>query len=187
MGDRLARYIEVASPGRRLLALLIDGLVLLLLQLAAYNLGLRVELTSPWGLPIVGSYPLWIPRCLLYLLLANTPHFAYFLVLEPATQGFTIGKRLTGIRVAEGGRPACVKACAVRNILRVVDYMPTSYLVGIVSVLLDRRSRRVGDLLAGTVVVRWPIRERPQPTPAPTTVYPESTKVPRTATGSRSS
>ena len=46
---------------------------------------------------------------------------------------------------------------------------------------LDKRNRRVGDRVAGTVVVRWPIRDRPQPTPAPMTVYPQSTRVPRKA------
>jgi len=173
----VVRYLEVAPLWRRWLALFVDATIVLWFQVLVFNVGIRPSI-PPIGPPIA----VWAVRYGLSLLLSQFPHFGYFLVLECATGGFTVGKRLLGIRVAEGPRPASPGACAVRDILRVVDYLPFSYAIGIISVFLDRRSRRVGDRIAGTVVIRWPIRDRPHPTPAPQTVYPNSTRIPRKTT-----
>jgi len=175
----LARYIELAPLGRRFLALLLDGVLLTLIYVIASNTDFRYGFSFSWVARGTGSIVVW--RYFLSLLFAQIPTFIYFLVLETVTNGLTLGKSVMGVRVAENGQPASRKACLIRNVVRLVDYLPVSYLVGILSVSVDRKMRRVGDIVAGTVVVRWPIRERPNPSPAPRTVYPSSTKVPRKA------
>lgn len=77
--------------------------------------------------------------------------------------GQTLGKKAVGLRTiqASGVRMTFVQA-VIRNLVRIVDLLPALYLVGGVSMLLDSRSRRLGDMAAGTVVVRE--RRSPLPT-----------------------
>lgn len=87
----------------------------------------------------------------------------YYLLFETLWNGQTPGKRLLGIRVIqENGRPLDFFTSAARNVLRVVDMLPVFYLVGIVSVFLSARCKRLGDYVAGTVVVK---EYRPQDAP----------------------
>ena len=86
-------------------------------------------------------------------------YFALVLVYYFATEaawGQTLGKRLLGLRVAErdgGGRPGPGKV-AVRTLLRIVDGFPAFYLLGLIVMLVTPGKQRVGDLAAGTTVVR---------------------------------
>ena len=76
------------------------------------------------------------------------------------------------------GSPITFFTSAVRNVLRLVDILPGMYLVGIVTILVTRQNQRLGDVAAGTLVVRErtgqpSLRElrvaQPQPAPAPAT------------------
>jgi uncharacterized RDD family membrane protein YckC len=81
--------------------------------------------------------------------------FVYDIVFEVLGSGRTPGKRWAGLRVVQdGGDPVGWGASAVRNVVRLVDLLPGMYLVGSLCVLLSSRSQRVGDLIAGTIVVR---------------------------------
>ncbi len=86
--------------------------------------------------------------------------FVYDIVFEVFGSGRTPGKRSVGLRVVRsGGQPVGFVASAVRNLLRLVDLLPTLYLVGAISVIVSAHNQRLGDLAAGTIVVR----ERSQP------------------------
>lgn len=86
----------------------------------------------------------------------------YHILLE-GTWGRTVGKRLVGIRVAgDGGEPCTYWAATVRTLLRFVDWLPAGYLAAFVSMACTERRRRLGDLVAGTVVVRDGDREARQ-------------------------
>jgi hypothetical protein len=64
---------------------------------------------------------------------------------------------MTHLRVVrEQGNPVDLPASAIRNLLRVIDLLPGAYLVGLLSVLLTKRNQRLGDLAAGTLVIRDP-------------------------------
>jgi uncharacterized RDD family membrane protein YckC len=78
----------------------------------------------------------------------------YFIYLE-GTYGQTFGKRLMNIVVVttDGGDVGYVEA-TLRHLLRIVDNFPFFYIVGFVAIFLTERNQRVGDLVAGTVVVR---------------------------------
>jgi len=79
----------------------------------------------------------------------------YYLLFEYFWQGRTPGKRAMGIRVVmDGGYPLTFTAAAVRNLMRLADFLPLLYALGIVSAFVSRRSKRLGDFAAGTLVVR---------------------------------
>jgi uncharacterized RDD family membrane protein YckC len=79
----------------------------------------------------------------------------YDIGFEVLNSGRTPGKRLNGLRVVrESGAPVTFATSAVRNVLRVVDILPGTYLVGMIAILVTRRNQRLGDLAAGTLVVR---------------------------------
>ena len=81
--------------------------------------------------------------------------FFYDVLFEVLGGGRTPGKRATGLRVvASGGRAITLGRSAVRNIMRVIDILPGFYAVGMVVIFATPRNQRVGDLVAGTHVVR---------------------------------
>jgi uncharacterized RDD family membrane protein YckC len=77
------------------------------------------------------------------------------ILFEVRAGGRTPGKRVLGLRVVQSdGAPVGLRASAVRNLLRLVEGLPLSYLPAITCILLTRSNQRLGDLAAGTVVVR---------------------------------
>jgi len=82
-------------------------------------------------------------------------YIGYDVLFETLASGRTPGKRATGLRVlsADGGSEDAVSSL-VRNMLRLIDGLPLSYIPGIVSILVTKRNQRIGDLAAGTIVVR---------------------------------
>lgn len=78
----------------------------------------------------------------------------FYPVLFEVTRGTTPGKQAMGLRVVhDNGTPVGWPASLLRNLLRAVDFFPLLYGTAIVSMLCDHRSRRLGDLAAGTLVV----------------------------------
>jgi uncharacterized RDD family membrane protein YckC len=81
--------------------------------------------------------------------------FVYDVALETLNHGRTIGKQATGIRVVgTAGEPIRFVASAVRNVLRIIDFLPFFYLVGSVAIVTTAHDQRLGDLAAGTIVTR---------------------------------
>ena len=78
----------------------------------------------------------------------------YFILFEWLLNGQTPGKRMLHVRVIkQGGYALRFFDTLLRNLLRVVDFLPLFYGVGLTSLLLTRDSQRLGDLVAGTLVV----------------------------------
>jgi uncharacterized RDD family membrane protein YckC len=81
--------------------------------------------------------------------------FFYDVLFEVLGGGRTPGKRLNGLRVVRsGGRPITLVRSALRNILRIIDILPGFYAVGMTVIFISPKNQRVGDLAAGTHVVR---------------------------------
>jgi uncharacterized RDD family membrane protein YckC len=84
--------------------------------------------------------------------------FGYDVLFEVRSRGRTLGKRWTGLRVVRaGGQPITFVPSCVRNVMRIVDFLPATYALGMLSIFVTRRNQRLGDLAAGTLIVR----ERP--------------------------
>jgi uncharacterized RDD family membrane protein YckC len=91
-----------------------------------------------------------------------------FVAFELLLNGRSPGKRLAGLRVVRvGGQPVGFLASLLRNLFRIVDFLPTVYLFGSVLILATTRNQRLGDLAAGTLVIRDRVAaERAVPTAA---------------------
>ena len=88
--------------------------------------------------------------------------WGYFVFCEWFFDGRTVGKRAMGLRtIQERGVRITFFQAALRNLLRIADFLPGGYLVGATTTIFDRHGRRLGDLAAGTLVVR--VRTSPMP------------------------
>jgi hypothetical protein len=81
--------------------------------------------------------------------------WGYYIAFEMLWNGQSPGKRAIGLRVVrEGGRPITFVSSAIRNLIRIVDFLPAFYGIGVVVMFVDRRARRLGDLAGGTLVIK---------------------------------
>lgn len=144
-------HYAVAGAGSRCLAATVDTLLLLLLQaaLGAVIVGIGTLLSDPGGGPL-SNLLLAVWGALAFALT-----WGFYMAFELLWSGQTPGKRLFGLRVVrEGGRPLDASAAAIRNLIRAVDLLPFAYGLGVLTMIADRHARRLGDLAAGTLVVR---------------------------------
>ena len=126
---RDASHLEDAGVALRFVAVLLDTIIVFL------PLAIVIELLNGRG---------WVPLALA---------IGYYILCE-ALFGMTLGKRMVGIRVvADDGEEVGLNAAVIRNVLRVVDGL-FFYLVGALIALSSERGRRLGDHIAGTLVVR---------------------------------
>lgn len=151
--EAVAFSYALAGLGSRMLAFALDLLVLGLV-LTAESVVAWIVFAGLQGLGEAGFAILpWVGGA--FVVTAFVTFWGYFIVLEAVVAGRTPGKRSLGIRVVreDGGRIGLLDA-VVRNILLIVDLLPGTFAVGIVSILLTPRAQRLGDLAAGTIVVR---------------------------------
>jgi uncharacterized RDD family membrane protein YckC len=140
---------DVAGIGSRFLAAIVDTLLVLLLQgaLLAVMVGLLSRADSGSGAQSV-LLAVWGTLSFLFL-------WGYYIVFELIWNGQSPGKRAVGLRVVRtGGRPITFVASAIRNLVRLIDFLPGLYGVGVVTMFIDGQARRLGDLAAGTLVVK---------------------------------
>ncbi len=155
--EQIELSYDLAGLGSRGLARLLDGLIQAAVSMAiifAFGLGgaLLSSVSRRW-LDVDGTL-LAILGLSLIIVLIFVVLFGYDIFFELAWNGQTPGKRAAGIRVlTTRGEPVTLVHVLVRNLLRLVDFLPSSYIAGIVCMLLTRRSQRLGDLAAGTIVV----------------------------------
>jgi uncharacterized RDD family membrane protein YckC len=143
--EQVAIEFNIAGIGSRFMAVLIDNFIQAAITIAAVLLGAIVM--SAGKVPALWSMALLI----LWVFLVYWGYFTYF---ETKWAGQTPGKKLVKIRVIKtDGRPIGLMDAMVRNLIRVIDYLPSAYLVGIVSMFVDSKNRRLGDFAAGTLVV----------------------------------
>lgn len=148
--ERVSLYFVLASVGNRFLAAAIDHaiqmVILISLVLVIYYSGsqrLNLGISSNWiaALAIIGALVVYM---------------GYFAIFETIWSGQSPGKRLMRLRVIrDDGRPMGFYEAFVRNLIRLIDMAPPpSYAAGVVSIILSPESRRLGDYVAGTVVIK---------------------------------
>ena len=154
---------EIVGPGHRFIAALIDStliaavfaalIMLLVAVMGAIGEGGEASFIeggsdSPAGWMIGAVYAV-------FAILSFGILWGYYLFFEWLWRGQTPGKRYAGIRVvAADGQPIGFNESLIRNLVRIVDYLPGAYMLGLITMLIDGRSRRLGDMAAGTIVIR---------------------------------
>ena len=148
--ELVAIEMPLAGIGSRFIALLIDtliwaaGLIVLGLVLWAFKPALQAfsNLSYQWTVAVFT----------LTIFLLN---WGYFTLFEAFWHGRTPGKRVARIRVIQrSGRAIGIFESMARNFIRYVDQIPFFYAVGVIAVFATRQHQRLGDLAAGTLVVR---------------------------------
>ncbi len=149
--ENIAFGYDVAGLGSRFLAAFIDNLILGILYLILWIVLILVSFTSV--LSNVPSELTWILPALL-LLTMFLIWFGYYILFEIFMGGQSPGKRLLNLRVIkENGYPLGIVDILIRNLVRVIDFLPFGYGVGVVAMFANSRSKRLGDFAAGTLVV----------------------------------
>lgn len=137
---------RLAGLGSRCLANFVDFIIL------GFAVYLLLMLIGLFGLFTEGLFQ-GVAMGVTMFVSAMSP-FAYFIFCEGLMNGVTLGKKMAGIRVRMlDGTPVTFAAATARNILRVADFLPGFYFIGVVSMFVNPRLQRVGDLVAGTIVV----------------------------------
>jgi uncharacterized RDD family membrane protein YckC len=159
--ERVMLRYDVAGIGSRSAAATVD-IAIQFVAFAALIVGLLGSaalgaVTEPLSPAALGNGT--IPQSTIVLALVVAGMFAilwgYYIFFEIVWNGQTPGKRLLGLRVIrENGYPLRAADALIRNLIRIVDGPPFSAIVGLFIMLLNERSRRLGDYAAGTVVIR---------------------------------
>ena len=158
--------LEYQGIGPRLVAQIIDGIVLIILYFVLGAVAFGALTFNVFGLAALGFMGAY---GLVFLL--------YFIVLEGA-MGATVGKMVTKIKVVqENGSPCGYGPSIVRNLLRIVDGLPFLYIIGLILMSRSDKKQRLGDRLAKTVVVKsLQAPSMPMPFQAPSTPPPPQAK-----------
>jgi uncharacterized RDD family membrane protein YckC len=155
--ELVAIQMPLAGIGSRFIALLVDYLIwfvgiafvawifaFFLPGLTAFN-----RLSAQWATA-------------LYLFLIFLFNWGYFTIFEAFWNGRTPGKRIARIRVIQrSGRAIGLFESMARNFVRYIDQIPFFYAVGAIAIFVTRDHQRLGDLAAGTLVVRDRIEDAP--------------------------
>jgi uncharacterized RDD family membrane protein YckC len=141
---------NLASEGDRIVAVIIDTILIFVVSLVIF-----IPLFLLGGLfgTFAGSFsffffgPITFLSWLLWLL-----YFTYF----ESTSGQTLGKQLMGIRVVDETTMQHLDFARslVRNILRIIDWLPFLYLIGFILIATNSKKQRIGDMAARSIVVK---------------------------------
>lgn len=167
--ERVPLAFALASIGNRFLAAAIDHLIqyaaiaivaVIFFSIADNSVFSRAD-SADSVLAGMSKWTIAIMIIVLFLLFAG-----YFIVFEWLWSGQTPGKRLMKLRVIrEDGRPITLWEAIARNLLRIFDAVPgfllPIYSIGLIVIFLNDRDQRVGDIFAGTVVIRERLDEAP--------------------------
>ena len=164
--EGVALRFPVAGIGSRGIAVIVDhliqGAIYLLIGLGMFLWGQATSTSGSAahqtkGLDTAGK---WFVAAIVFVLFCVW--WGYFALFEAFWQGQTPGKRLMKLRVTkDAGRQIPLSESMARNLLRVVDLLPSWYMVGVITMVCNQQNKRVGDLAAGTIVVHEAHEEQP--------------------------
>ena len=142
--ERVSFDYQVAGLGTRAIAQILDLLiltgVLAGLYFAAFAVGAAGMNTAAYLIAVVGTFVIV---------------FGYFWTCEAFWSGQTVGKKVFRLRaVGDRGEPMTFVQAGIRNVVRLIDFLPYAYGVGVVVLFVNGKGKRLGDLAAGTIVVK---------------------------------
>jgi len=143
----------LADVGSRFIAIFIDTLIQLLISLPVMALIYLIRMYW-WFSHNPDHISPWLVSILL-LILSVAGFSGYHIFFESFWNGRTPGKLITRIRVVkDGGFPVNISSSFIRNLIRIIDFLPFYYSMGVISILLSGNKKRLGDIVAGTIVIR---------------------------------
>lgn len=146
LADGVSLQLRVAGPAVRAPAWLIDQSIVFGCYLVGSITFAFIDSYSGGELSEIGEG--------LMLLLVFLCYWFYNVFFELGKHQATPGQRAMGLKVASvSGAPPRLPQSLIRNLLRIIDFLPVGYLVGVICTLCNRRFQRIGDLVADTVVV----------------------------------
>jgi uncharacterized RDD family membrane protein YckC len=141
---------EVVGIGSRFLAALVDTTIIGLLLMATNAILILVVVGGFDELSSASSFLL-----AMLSLISFAFFWGYYIFFEMTWNGSSPGKRQVGIRVIRAdGTPITLAESVIRNLVRLIDFLPGAYGLGLVTMFIDSKARRLGDLAANTLVVR---------------------------------
>ena len=149
--ENIQVQFELAGLGTRFCAMLVDTLLLGAITAVLFCIGLMAS-AAAWFEFKGGSE--WIVAGIVALGIALLSE-GYFILFEWLMRGQTPGKKAMKVRVIrDDGTPATAYEVLVRNVLRLIDFLPVAYGVGAIVMFFSRLSKRLGDIAAGTIVIK---------------------------------
>lgn len=151
---------QIAGLGSRSAAFIIDQLLLMVVNILSIIILLFVMdgLSSFSFFMMENTLPIAITIIVLFIV-----NWGYFFAFEFFSGGRTLGKKLVGIRVIqENGHSITLLSSFIRNFIRMIDSLPTAYFLGIIMIFFHSKHKRLGDIVAGTIVVH---ERKPKPKP----------------------
>lgn len=179
--ERVSFEYQVAGLGTRAIAQILDLLILTFVLGGVYFAAIAVGAAGmdslAYLIAIIGTFVVV---------------FGYFWTCEAFWSGQTVGKKVFRLRaVGDRGEPMTLFQAGIRNVVRIVDFLPYAYGVGLVVLFVNGKGKRLGDLAAGTIVVKdsdavglWQLpggRPGPPPPPPPAPGAPATTPAVHTA------
>lgn len=169
--ERVSFDYQVAGLGTRAIAQLLDLLIVAAILVALLFFAAAVAVVVPDSDTLTS---------LIIIIGAFLVVFGYFWVSEALWSGQTLGKKAFRLRaVGERGEPLTFLQAGIRNVVRIVDFLPYGYGVGLIVLFANGKGKRLGDLAAGTVVVKdsdhialWQLRGGRRPIYYPTATPP---------------
>jgi len=154
IGVATAEHVRLMYPiagiGNRFLAAFLDAIIQTLLLVGLPLITIPLGQSGLLENELVAATFAAILVLVMFFLL-----WGYFVVFETMWNGQTPGKRYVGIRVIrDDGSAAGFVPILIRNLVRVVDFLPLFYAIGAFSMVVSSRGQRLGDLVAGTIVVK---------------------------------
>lgn len=142
---------QLAGLGSRAAAFIYDSVILGVVSILLF-------IGSIFVMQGMSSFPFFLDENLVPLAIIVIVLFilnwGYFFACEFFSGGRTIGKKIVGIRVIqENGHSITLLSSFIRNLLRIIDALPASNFLGIMMILLHSKHKRLGDVVAGTIVV----------------------------------
>lgn len=146
--ENVAFGYSVAGIGSRFLAALVDTTIIVILQIIV----IMISLFTARQLDMVDALGAWLSAIL--GLISFLLFWGYYIFFEMIWNGQSPGKRWAGLRVIRvDGTPVTLAESIIRNLVRIIDFLPIGYGLGIVTMFVNDKARRLGDMAAGSMVV----------------------------------
>jgi uncharacterized RDD family membrane protein YckC len=143
--EQVSLEFHLAGVGSRFMAIFVDSLI----QMAVFTILIFAEVLTFATMGVGGKWSM-----ALLIIASFVVYWGYFALFEGLMHGQTPGKRVVGIRVVkDSGRGIKFSEAVTRNFMRLIDMLPGVYVFGLACMLVSKEKKRIGDYVAGTVVV----------------------------------